>query len=174
MSDLQWKKTSALEYEFITLFYRHCYKVNSGDKRVVKSGKNKRVEKSSNDRNCLINLYFKKPCVACVVCGVGGMGGEGVVCVCVWCCVRCVCVCVCCVWCLWCVCARECVRLCVCVRVCPSVCLFVSVCVFVGVGGVSHEDKTKIRSEELSLTFENVIVHRNKNGKPKKLCSILK
>ena len=82
------------------------------------------------------------------------------VCVCL--CVRvCVCVCVC-----LCVCACVCVCVCVCVGVC--------VCVWERGGGRLHDGKTNNRSKEISLTFEIVIVHKNKNEKPMKLCSILK
>ena len=60
------------------------------------------------------------------------------------------------------------VCVCVCVHVCVFMCVFVSkrvrvcvclcVCVYLCVGGGGHEDKTKNRSEEISLTFENEIV----------------
>ena len=96
-----------------------------------------------------------------------------------------------------CVCVRvylgECVRVCVreraCVSLCVFVCVFVCVCVCVfrcvrvcvgayvcgrGEEGGVHEGKTNNRSKEISLTFESVIVHKNKNEKPMKLCSILK
>ena len=66
-----------------------------------------------------------------------------------------------------------------CVRVCLCMCLFVCVCVCVrvyvcgrGGGGGVHEGKTNNRSKEISLTFESVIVHKNKNEKPMNLCSI--
>ena len=35
MPDRHWKNTSALDFKFITLFYRHCYRNQSGDKVVV-------------------------------------------------------------------------------------------------------------------------------------------
>ena len=40
--------------------------------------------------------------------------------------------------------------------VCVGVCMYACV----GGEGRAHEDKTKNRSEERSLTFENVIVHK--------------
>ena len=102
----------------------------------------------------------------------------GVLCVCARVCV-CVCLCLCVYVCVyvcgvfvcgeWVVCC-VCVRACVCVRVCDCVCVGLCACV----GGGGDEDKTKKRSEEVSLTFENVIAHKNKNEKPINLCSILK
>ena len=80
------------------------------------------------------------------------------------------------------VCVREracvslCVCLCVCVPVCVCLCACVCgcVCVWERGGGWVHEGKTNNRSKEISLTFESVIVHKNKNEKPMKLCLILK
>ena len=45
---------------------------------------------------------------------------------------------------------------------CALVCVFLCVCVCVSVcvGGGVALDKTKNRSEEISLTFEKVIVHK--------------
>ena len=71
------------------------------------------------------------------------------------------------------VCVRVCVCLCVCVRL--SVCGCVCVCVWVRGGGtVCMRAKRKTDPKKISLTFESVIVHKNKNEKPKKLRSILK
>ena len=91
------------------------------------------------------------------------------------------CVCLCVRVCV-CACVRVCVRerarvfvnvcLCVSVCVCACMCACVSLCVCLLGGGV-HEGKTNNRSKEISL-FESVIVHKNKNEKPMKLCSILK
>ena len=55
------------------------------------------------------------------------------------------------------VCGRvcTCMRACECECVCVCMCLCVSVCVW---GEGAHEDKRKNRSDELSLTSENVIV----------------
>ena len=55
-----------------------------------------------------------------------------------------------------CVCVSECVHVCACV--CVRGCMYA--CVGGGGGRRAHEDKTKNRSEERSLTFENVIVHK--------------
>ena len=67
-----------------------------------------------------------------------------------------------------------CVSLCVFVCVCVCVCVCLCVCACVCVGGVCvcvwerggagvHEGKTNNRSKEISLTFESVILHKNKN-----------
>ena len=85
----------------------------------------------------------------CVWCICGGCV------VCVYACVsvcKCVCVCLCV---FMCVCGCVCVSTRVRARACLCVCLFAF---FLCVGG--HEDKTKNRSKETSLTFENVIVHK--------------
>ena len=111
-------------------------------------------------------------CVVCVrayVCGCVCVSGCVLVCVCTRMCVCvCLCVCVCvgaCV--LWFACSLKKLvwRVCCVCRVC-AVCVCVW-CVYVG-GGGGHEDKTKNRSEEISLTFENVIVHKKWKWKTNK------